>query len=577
MPPAAISSWTRYRPIKRSPASLGAAFIAAAAYHEICFERTKRTSFNEPHPSDIQATSRKDKRLWTFAVFLQRTEKSLNVDLEQHMQELIGGRYQTSVRLGAGGMGTVYAATDTTTGSYVAVKVVSTDIAENSVALLRFEREVRAVRALETPHVVRTLDAGRDATSGLPFLVMEVLEGDDAAYVIKRIKPMRPDVVLRLGAQVCAGLEMAHAARIVHRDIKPSNLFFGLGPSNGERTIKILDFGLAKLMPEPESSPDNVTNLTKTGHLLGSPLYMAPEQARGQRNVDERVDIFSLGVVLYEALTGRTPHAYTEAIGELIVTICTEPAERIERIAPWVPKHIADVVHRALEIKPAARYQSITEMRAALLACLPEGTSIRENMLVTIPESERKAISTGPSVPEATPMAPRMGKEAPIVALAPVASKGPHPAYLVAAVLAFAALGGVLSFFYFRKVPTNRIAIPAPTSSVVEVVATRKVLVKIDPMDAKVTVDGQSVASQDGAITMEGTLGSVHVVIVTVGNRSETTNVIIAEQGASPERLTLAPVASTVPKANIATTRQTAPRTAPTGKPPHTEGIYMGR
>jgi serine/threonine protein kinase len=486
------------------------------------------------------------------------------------MQELIGGRYRTSTRLGAGGMGTVYAATDTVTGSYVAVKVVSAEIAENDVALGRFEREVRAVRALETPHVVRMLDAGRDASSGLPFLVMEVLEGDDAAYIFKRIKPLRPDVVLRLGAQACTGLEIAHAARIVHRDIKPSNLFFTMGPAAGQRTIKILDFGLAKLIPETESSPEPITNLTKTGHLLGSPLYMAPEQARGQKNIDARVDIFSLGVVLYEALTGRTPHPYTDALGELIVTICTEPAERIEHLAPWVPKQVADIVHRAIEINPAARFQSIGEMRGALLSCLSESTIIYENMLVTIPESERKPISIDTNAPRAMED---------VLAPAPTVDvlKRPHPGYLVAAVLAFAALGGVLSFLLFRKPASKKIDImPAASQSAIRAVTNRMVRVNIEPADAKVTVNGQPASMQDGAITIEGTLGSSHVVRVTTDNGSETTNVIIAEQGASPDRVTVAPIVST--KAITTAKRApSAPRPPPTGKPAPTGTIYLGR
>jgi len=165
------------------------------------------------------------------------------------MQDLIGGRYRTEDKLGAGGMGTVYAATDTVTGARVALKVVAARVAENEVLLSRFEREVRAVRALDTPHVVRMFDAGRDAYSGLPFFVMEVLDGEDVAHVVKRLRPLRPDLALRIGAQACSGLEVAHAARVVHRDIKPSNLFLAKGNSPGERNVQIVDFGIAT--PEP--------------------------------------------------------------------------------------------------------------------------------------------------------------------------------------------------------------------------------------------------------------------------------------------------------------------------------------
>ncbi len=399
------------------------------------------------------------------------------------MQNLIGGRYRTTERLGAGGMGTVYAATDTVNGARVAVKVVSANVAENDVLLSRFEREVRAVRVLDTPHVVRTFDAGRDAESGLPFFVMEVLEGDDVALVIKRLRPLRPDLALRICAQACAGLEAAHAARIVHRDIKPSNLFLAVGPTPGERIVKILDFGIAKLAPEPGSSPQagDVTSLTETGSMLGSPLYMAPEQARGHKNIDARADIWSLGVVLYQALTGRTPHPYTDALGELIIAICTEPAPRVERFAPWVPKHVADIVHHALEINPAARFQTITEMRAALLACLPGNALIHSGMLVTLPESERIALPTaietnhdpiaartmsdqptahwtGGSTPAAMQLGPVTATGGHGQNATTVVTKRPHPGLLIAAVFGFAACGGLLSFLLFSKTQ------PAPSN-----------------------------------------------------------------------------------------------------------------
>ena len=406
-------------------------------------------------------------------------------------------------------MGTVYAATDTVTGARVAVKIVSAAVAENEVLRNRFEREVRVVRALETPHVVRIFDAGRDAESGLPFFVMEVLEGDDIAFVLKRFQPLRPDLALRIGAQACAGLEAAHDARIVHRDIKPSNLFLAKGLTADERIVKILDFGIAKQAPEPSGAgAAEATNLTKTGSMLGSPLYMAPEQARGQKNIDVRADIWSLGVVLYQALTGRTPHPYTDAIGDMIITICTEPAPRIEHIAPWVPPHVVNIVHRALEINPAARFQSISEMRSALLACLSGDPRIFASMLVTIPESERVLlmphVETNHSVQEFS----MPGGSVP---------KRPHPGVLIAAMAAFAVSGGLLSYFALRKDPaastiqtrdvttnaapaSSTSASGAPTASIAEAAA----LVSA-PLQSASAASGQSTTKTIPSATPRGT------------------------------------------------------------------------
>lgn len=532
------------------------------------------------------------------------------------MTELIGGRYRTEEQLGAGGMGTVYAATDTVTGARVAVKVVASQVAQNEVLLNRFEREVRAVRALETPHVVRMLDAGRDPYSTLPFFVMEVLEGDDVAHVIKRLRPLRPDLALRIGAQAAAGLEVAHAARVVHRDIKPSNLFLSRGAVPGERTVKILDFGIAKLVPEPGETQQSgdVTSLTETGSMLGSPLYMAPEQARGHKNIDTRADVWSLGVVLYQALTGRTPHPYTDALGELIIAICTEPAERIERFAPWVPKSIADVVHRALEINPSARYQSMSEMRAALLSCLPHGSAIYDSMLVPLTESERIPLpssvgtndavydgpggrtmseqptrhwagsSSGGTTPGPMQLGPVTATGVPTYAATTSVPQAPQRTVMVAVVLAFALLGGLGAFLIFGNALSSKgsdklAATPASSA----LVPTKSVHVVIEPSDAEVFLDGQTTALKDGALTIEGALGSKHEVRVVARGQTDIKKVIITEQGAEPERIVVSAPESTSKAAATQgpmTKKGTlAPRTTDGKKPPPPPPgeIYLGR
>src|SRR5689334_19812220 len=235
-------------------------------------------------------------------------------------------------------MGSVYEAVDSVTGARVAVKLITAETARNATLMGRFEREARAAATIDTPHIVKVLDAGHDAESELPFIVMEFLEGEDVQQLIKRLGPLPPDLALRIVAQACLGLDRAHEARIIHRDIKPANFFLAKvgGGAAPQRVVKLLDFGIAKITHDPSESKAETAGLTRTGSMLGSPLYMSPEQARGHKDLDRRADLWSLGVVLYQALTGRTPHQDTDALGELIIAICTEEPSPIQELAPWV-------------------------------------------------------------------------------------------------------------------------------------------------------------------------------------------------------------------------------------------------
>jgi serine/threonine-protein kinase len=314
-------------------------------------------------------------------------------------QVLVGGRYRTTRLLGTGGMGAVYEATDTATGYRVAVKIVTADVARDEVLMSRFEREARAAMAIDTPHIVRTFAAGRDTSTGLPFAVMEYLEGEDGRHVMKRLGQLPYDLALRIVAQACLGLQKAHEHNIIHRDIKPANFFLTVMP-NQERLVKLLDFGIAKLKRDPNDKHAETAGLTMTGSLLGSPLYMSPEQARGHKDIDFRADIWSLGIVLYQALTGRTPYQDNDALGDLIIAICTETPEPVQHLAPWVPPEVAAVVHRALRIDPAERFQSANEMLSAIALLIPGDWSIREDMLRPVTDAERSAVAARIVPPE---------------------------------------------------------------------------------------------------------------------------------------------------------------------------------
>jgi serine/threonine-protein kinase len=299
---------------------------------------------------------------------------------------LIHGKYRLDRLLGEGGMGSVYLARDLHEERDVAVKVLTGLAAETATIIERFHRESKAALSIDSPHVARVLDAGTDARG--PFLVMEHLEGEDAGDLFQRLLPLPPALALRIVGQACAGLARAHEAGVVHRDIKPANLFLSRG-EGGSLTVKIVDFGVAKVLPTWARRDVAPEVLTRTGAVLGSPLYMAPEQARGAKAVDHRADLWSLGVVLYQALAGHAPNQEIEALGELIVTICTQPPRPVEESAPWLSPGVAAIAHRALRLDPGERFQTASAMRDAIVTELGDSLTLHESMLVRLADDDR--------------------------------------------------------------------------------------------------------------------------------------------------------------------------------------------
>jgi serine/threonine protein kinase len=224
-----------------------------------------------------------------------------------------------------------------------------------------------------------------DAATGHPFLVMELLSGEDLAGVMRRHGTLPEDVALRIAAQACAGLARAHEAGVVHRDIKPANLFLARR-DGGEVVVKILDFGIARVKANMAAAD---LALTATGQMIGTPLYMSPEQVLRPKAVDAKTDIWSLGVVLYEALAGVSPHEDIETAGALMVAICGTPAADLATVAPHVSARTAAIVRRALAIDPAIRHASAEDLLADLRNELPEGTALYESQISLRPESLR--------------------------------------------------------------------------------------------------------------------------------------------------------------------------------------------
>jgi serine/threonine protein kinase len=302
-------------------------------------------------------------------------------------------RYQVVRLIGRGGMGAVYEVEDDA-GRRLAAKLISRGLAgENHPALLRFAREAKAAGVISSPNVVATYDAGSDEQLGLPYIIMELLHGTDLSSVLKREGALEPQVAVRLVLQGARGIAAAHAKNVVHRDVKPANLFLQVAENTGEVTVKVCDFGVAKRTRIDETrGKTSGLSLTRTGGMLGSPMYMAPEQARNAKHVDERADIWSIAVVLWEALSGKRLWGAQTSLGELIVAICTEPIQRLEEVAPWVPRDLARLVHRGLERDVAHRTPSMQAFIAALEVFSGASDRVTAEQLVGLTDEHREVL-----------------------------------------------------------------------------------------------------------------------------------------------------------------------------------------
>jgi serine/threonine-protein kinase len=274
--------------------------------------------------------------------------------------DVLGGKYVLARHIGAGSMGSVFAAVHRDLQMPVAVKVLTFD-RDSDEAEARFQREVRAVARLRSEHAVRVMDIGR-TESGSPYMVMEYVDGVDLDQILVQRGALRVADAIELALQACEAVSEAHAAGIVHRDLKPRNMML-CRRIDGSPLLKLVDFGVAKLTAGLEAHPGSA--MTVTTSLLGSPEYMSPEQISAPRDVDARADIWALGVTLYEMLSGKMPFR-GDNLPAILASVLRDEPPPLREVAPHVPAKLEAIVMACLRKSPDERFQSVFELGRAL-------------------------------------------------------------------------------------------------------------------------------------------------------------------------------------------------------------------
>jgi eukaryotic-like serine/threonine-protein kinase len=326
----------------------------------------------------------------------------------------VAGRYRIERRLGAGGMSTVFKATDTVLERPVAVKLLAEHLADDEAFVARFRREALAAARLQHPNVVQVFDSGQDADSRRHYIVMEYVDGPSCADLLRERKRLGIEETVNIVRDACHGLDYAHRAGVVHRDVKPGNLL--VAAETG--TTKLADFGIAKAAEQ--------TRITQVGSVLGTAAYLSPEQAHGDE-AGPASDTYSLGVCAYQFLTGRLPHEYA-SLTELALKQQQDAVVPITEYRPEVPRELDEAVRLSLERDPAARYASALEFAHAIDAGLHgERTAATERLALADDDATRamEATSATRAMPR-TGYAPPAPQPAPARTAAPAAAR-PRP------------------------------------------------------------------------------------------------------------------------------------------------------
>jgi len=533
-------------------------------------------------------------------------------EAEVRLGEVLADRYRVTRLIGRGGMGVVVEAERLDLGELVAVKILHTRHLDNAEAVARFHHEARAAARVRGEHSIRLYDEGT-TSAGTPFLVMELLRGRDLASVVEQGPLSVQDAALYV-LQACEGMAEVHAHGIVHRDLKPANLFLAQR-ADGSPLVKVLDFGIAKGVVAAEGL---APALTQTLVSMGTPLYMSPEQAQGLKDIDARTDIWSIGAVLYEALTGRSPFQDADNLGKLILAICSKRPPRPKDLAD-IPPELDELVMRCLAIEREERFASADDLLAALLDMVPEGTRVGRgevwaaNLVQTLrtsrPGGLRPSRPSGlePSRPSGSRASrpsdlkvvpagsdldidtTRAVEEAGVASTLYATSQTSAPAGRKKTPWAvFAAAGGVgvaaaaAAAIWAGGEGERPVATPSQTvaSAVVTSAPARdRVTVAIDvvPPDATVIVGGAEQPLRSGVLELEGEIGQEIVVTVKKGERSRKEIVTVTESGPRPREVLLEPPQPAVgaterARAEAAPATPTSTAQRPTGGAPGVAG-----
>jgi serine/threonine-protein kinase len=335
---------------------------------------------------------------------------------------VVDGKYRLVRQLGEGGMGVVWVAEHAFLSKHVALKLLRPELSDQPEVLARFTQEAQTTSKLEHENIVRVTDFGR-AADGRMYLVMELLAGHPLSEEMVEIRKLPVDRAVFITRQMLTGLEAAHKAGVVHRDLKPENVFL-VARTDGSELVKLVDFGIAKLRK------DASVKLTSTGMVLGTPMYMAPEQARGVPDIDQRVDVHAAGVILYEMLAGRPPYL-GENYNLVLFEILTGKPPHLSTFAPEIEAALAAIVMKSFAPDRNVRYQNAAEFRDALEQYLFAPSHDHGPTLVDVPDRPQLMTLGGtPAIETATPraaaFAPLPAAFGPPIAPAPVAP--PRPA-----------------------------------------------------------------------------------------------------------------------------------------------------